>query len=219
MIQDGRVITGYNTDIEHKDQVFHVQTEDRGVENPVIESLIYMGGKIIAQRQYSYAWLLRQGYTEEAVQELVDSQHRKMGRDIRGGKYDPEGPPPFGAGIISNRTFDEVALEFIEEKLETEGIEVSVEEPPAPRAGELLVLEPMVTSDLTGRPVAGAAITVQARRAGSDRGVVLFEGKTGRKGHISAGVDLPGDYGGGILILHAKGLNGEDSIEWEIAKS
>ena len=38
------MITGFNTDVKYKGTVFHVQTEDKGVANPIIESLIYKGG-------------------------------------------------------------------------------------------------------------------------------------------------------------------------------
>src|SRR5262245_21768907 len=44
-----RVITGYNTDVKHGGKVFHVQTEDKGAKNPIIETLVYVGGgQIIA---------------------------------------------------------------------------------------------------------------------------------------------------------------------------
>jgi hypothetical protein len=38
------VITGFNTDIEHNGTVYHVQTEDKGLETPLILSLVYVGG-------------------------------------------------------------------------------------------------------------------------------------------------------------------------------
>jgi len=47
------VITGFNTDIKHGERVFHVQTEDRGLTNPVIESLVYVGGEILLRTQTS----------------------------------------------------------------------------------------------------------------------------------------------------------------------
>jgi hypothetical protein len=34
------MISGYNTDVRHLDVVFHVQTEDKGAVNPLIESLV-----------------------------------------------------------------------------------------------------------------------------------------------------------------------------------
>ena len=38
------MITGYNTDVRHGNRIFHVQTEDKGLGNPKIETLIYVGG-------------------------------------------------------------------------------------------------------------------------------------------------------------------------------
>ena len=38
------MITGYNTDVSHRDLVMHVQTEDKGLESATIESLVYVGG-------------------------------------------------------------------------------------------------------------------------------------------------------------------------------
>src|SRR5881397_2090814 len=148
------MITGYNTDIKRDERHYHVQTEDKGVDNPVIESLIYMGGKIVASRQYSYASLLRQGYSEKTVQDMLDCQHRKMMRDVRGGKYDPEGPPPFGAGIITERTFDDLVLEFIRSQAGSERLELVINEAPVPRAGTLLVLDLQVRSDVRNIPIA-----------------------------------------------------------------
>src|SRR5581483_577150 len=48
------MIFGFNTDVPGKDAVYHVQTEDRGAKNPVIESMIYVGGKILGRRRTPY---------------------------------------------------------------------------------------------------------------------------------------------------------------------
>src|SRR5205809_235221 len=47
------VITGFNTDIRHNDKVYHIQTEDKGLQNPYIESLVYVGGDILASEAES----------------------------------------------------------------------------------------------------------------------------------------------------------------------
>jgi hypothetical protein len=49
------VITGFNTDIKHNEKVYHIQTEDKGLQNPYIESLVYVGGEILASKKTSYA--------------------------------------------------------------------------------------------------------------------------------------------------------------------
>jgi hypothetical protein len=40
------MITGFNTDVKYRGVVYHVQTEDKGTTNPLIETLIYKGGEI-----------------------------------------------------------------------------------------------------------------------------------------------------------------------------
>ena len=55
------MITGYNTDVKHKSRVFHVQTEDKGAGNPCVESLVYVGGEILATRRMSYAEMAQKG--------------------------------------------------------------------------------------------------------------------------------------------------------------
>src|SRR4051794_22707590 len=35
------MITGYNTDVRYRERVFHVQTEDKGLQNPSIETVVY----------------------------------------------------------------------------------------------------------------------------------------------------------------------------------
>lgn len=217
MSQYPLVITGYNTDIKHSDRVYHVQTEDKGLGNPTIESLIYMGGKILTSRQYSYAWMLRQGYDENALQEFVDAQHRKMIRDIRGGKFDPEGPPPFGAGIITERGFDEVVLEFLGGEAAAERLELVVQGKPSPRAGDLLVLELVVRGEATSRPLAGAALSVRATAAGG-RSVSLFEGQTDAAGRARAGIDIPRELGGGTLEIEATSPRGSDGTRLQICE-
>lgn len=82
------MITGYNTDIRHNDVVFHVQTEDKGEKNPYIESLVYVGGQVLASRRASYTDLLESGHGDKAVLARMEKQHRAMIAAIRRGKLD-----------------------------------------------------------------------------------------------------------------------------------
>ena len=54
------MLTGYNTDIRHGEVVLHVQTEDKGRENPAIETVIYLKGQVLAARRTPYAKLLEE---------------------------------------------------------------------------------------------------------------------------------------------------------------
>jgi hypothetical protein len=82
------MITGYNTDVRHWDLVLHVQTEDRGLDNPIIESVVYVRGQVLATKRSNYAHLLEAGKTEEDIARLMEHQHRTILAAIRAGKFD-----------------------------------------------------------------------------------------------------------------------------------
>lgn len=82
------MITGFNTDVKHKNRVFHIQTEDKGEANPFVESLVYVGGEILATKRTSYAEIMGDGADEHAVQDLMEQQHRTMIAAIQRGRFD-----------------------------------------------------------------------------------------------------------------------------------
>jgi hypothetical protein len=82
------VITGFNTDIRHNDKVYHIQTEDKGVQNPYIESLVYVGGEILASKKTSYAEQLKTGVDDKWIGGLMEQQHRTMIAAIKRGRFD-----------------------------------------------------------------------------------------------------------------------------------
>ena len=83
------MITGFNTDVKHAERVYHVQTEDRGVANPVIESLVYVGGEILLSKKSPYKDLITGDRVDEkALREMMDLQHRRVIEAIRRGRLD-----------------------------------------------------------------------------------------------------------------------------------
>jgi hypothetical protein len=80
------VITGFNTDIEHGGVVYHVQTEDKGLDSPIILSLVYVGGTILASKRSPYADLIEQGFSDEALAERLKRQHRLICAAINSGR-------------------------------------------------------------------------------------------------------------------------------------
>lgn len=97
------MITGFNTDIRHGDRVFHVQTEDRGLGNPIVESLVYVGGQILLSKRSPYADLVIDGKPDEkAVRQLMDLQHRRIIEAIRRGRFDasPSSAPSSETGPV-----------------------------------------------------------------------------------------------------------------------
>ncbi|HSE32514.1 MAG TPA: hypothetical protein VLA93_13160 [Pyrinomonadaceae bacterium] len=80
------MITGFNTDIEYEGVVYHVQTEDKGLDSPVILSLVYAGGAILASKRSPYEDLIREGYSDEALAERLMRQHRLICAAIHTGR-------------------------------------------------------------------------------------------------------------------------------------
>lgn len=82
------MITGYNNDIKHRGSVFHVQTEDKGEASAWIESLIYVGGRILARKRATYKQLLEGDGDKAGIAKLMERQHRLMIQQIRDGRFD-----------------------------------------------------------------------------------------------------------------------------------
>jgi hypothetical protein len=82
------VITGFNTDIEHAGVVYHVQTEDKGLETPLILSLVYSGGAILASKRARYEDLIASGFSDEALSERLIRQHKLICAAIHAGRIE-----------------------------------------------------------------------------------------------------------------------------------
>ena len=83
-----KAVTGFNHNIKHKGRVYHVQTEDSGVNNPHIITHLFVGGNILASKKTSYADILNAENLQEVVRELMEEQHKEMLRNLINGVYD-----------------------------------------------------------------------------------------------------------------------------------
>jgi hypothetical protein len=88
IFSETRVITGYNTDVEHDGVVYHVQTEDKGIGAPVILSLVYVGGAILASKRSPYDDLVTSGFDERMLVERLQRQHRLICAAIHAGRIE-----------------------------------------------------------------------------------------------------------------------------------
>lgn len=82
------MITGFNTDIEFEGVTYHVQTEDKGLSTPIILSLVYDRGTILASKRLPYDDLLENGFDENQLAERLQRQHRLMCAAIQAGRID-----------------------------------------------------------------------------------------------------------------------------------
>ncbi|HEX5874966.1 MAG TPA: hypothetical protein VFY60_09990 [Pyrinomonadaceae bacterium] len=125
------MITGFNTDIEHDGVVYHVQTEDKGLDTPIILSLVYTGGTILASKRSPYEDLIAEGFSDEALAERLKRQHRLICAAIHSGRIDD-------LKKMSGRRVTEAATPVHEETFELEIEETApVSAPPVEEAFEI----------------------------------------------------------------------------------
>ncbi len=78
--------SGFNTDVRVGEQVFHVQTEDRGPSHPVIDTAVYQNGRVLLRRSSSYQEFAASAeFTAEGVRQRVEEQHRTIIQELRAG--------------------------------------------------------------------------------------------------------------------------------------
>jgi len=97
------VITGFNTDIQHGGVTYHVQTEDKGLDAPLILTLVYVGGAIIASKRTPYEDLLASGFDEKALTERLQRQHKLICAAIRAGRIADLKRMGAGGGVERDR--------------------------------------------------------------------------------------------------------------------
>ena len=130
------MIPGFNHNVRYKGILYHVQTEDSGVDNPVITTLLYKSGTILSSKRTSYSDILNSDKMDEVVKEIMKEQHKMMLYDLKNGVFDgdkempkvdiPEDVPEtieelettgeeldFGDGVISEKSLDEVILDYL----------------------------------------------------------------------------------------------------------
>lgn len=82
--------TGYNQNVLFRGELYHVQTEDGGKANPVVTTLLFKGGSVLASKKVSYAELPSSEGLGAAVRSLMTEQHAAMLRDLKAGLFHKE---------------------------------------------------------------------------------------------------------------------------------
>ncbi len=86
------MLVGYNTNVPFKGKLYHVQTEDNGLNNPIIITLLYFKGTILASKKTRYAHLSSSPDYKEKVRELMKEQHKSMMKELIRGNHTADIP-------------------------------------------------------------------------------------------------------------------------------
>jgi hypothetical protein len=92
-------LLGYNNNVRHKNRVFHIQTEDSGINHPHIITHLFMdGGRILKSVKKSYAEHVGNDGMNDVVRQMMKEQHKAMFIALRDGQFDhlvdPNAAPP-----------------------------------------------------------------------------------------------------------------------------
>lgn len=232
------MITGYNTDVRHNDVVFHVQTEDKGQGNPTIESLVYVGGQVLATKRASYADLLSEGKDDKSILALMDHQHRTMIAAIRHGKFDerlmalsgmrpvaggaeprstsgayPVAEAPAPAARSAERSLDQVILEYLTNEADQEQLLLVFDGEPSLQRGGTSTVVLRTSSSKSGGPIAGAQVAVKMISTIAEPRL-LSRGSTDEQGTIRLSFEIPAMVRGtAALIISAASTIGRAELK------
>jgi hypothetical protein len=231
------VITGFNTDIKHNDKVYHIQTEDKGLANPYIESLVYVGGEILASKKTSYAEQAKTGVDEKWIGGLMEQQHRTMIAAIKRGRFDGPvdqtgGVPRPGAPTIAaphpeesaatgveappipdEKTLDQVILDYLESEAESEHLELSLLTQAEFFAGTAVELRVATKKSISQNPIAAASIEVRVIST-VEPPRVIYRGKTAADGTATVRCTIPAfREGTAAVIISAQSTIGNDEVK------
>lgn len=78
---------GHNSNVTVAGETYHVQTEERGAAQALIDTTVYLRGRVLHRRTNSFSDLLPlNSEREQALRLRVDTQHRSVVDEIRSGK-------------------------------------------------------------------------------------------------------------------------------------
>lgn len=106
---------GYNTDIKYRKEVFHIQTEDKGQGNPLIETLVYLHGEILLSRRISYAHLLQVAEKTKKIKSVMKSQHDQIIAELKEGRFSHL--MSMDTQDIEDQTLDEMVLQYLSDEI------------------------------------------------------------------------------------------------------
>jgi len=105
------MIIGFNTDIKYRNEVFHIQTEDKGENNPTVETLVYHQGEILLSRRTSYGHLKDAPNKHKKIKEIMKTQHNEVISDLKKGKF--LHLLSLETQQIEDKSLDELVIEYL----------------------------------------------------------------------------------------------------------
>lgn len=145
-----RAQVGFNNNVKYGGLVFHIQTEDSGLDKPhIITHLFADGGRIIKSHKRIYADAVKRDDVAKYVRALMKGQHMEMALMLREGKFDEviAGRALGGMHTLEHepRTAEKLATKK-EERVEAAPAARSLPPPPPPQVADTSELSKLVAA-------------------------------------------------------------------------
>ena len=189
-------VFGFNTDVKVGKTVFHVQTEDRGAGNPVLDTTIYVKGRVLAKRGTSYQeFLASPDFNQSELHAMLERQHKQFIEEVRAGKL---------AEMVQ-----------LEPAPAASGISVQLLNPATFLKGTTASLEVGVTRRGAATPVDKATVRVLLHTGAPQP--FQFETPVDPSGKASLQFHMPRlGPGGAELVIQASAADGQDEIKYTL---
>jgi hypothetical protein len=215
------VITGYNTDVDYDGVTYHVQTEDKGLQTPMILTLLYVGGAILASKRTPYDDLVTSGFDEDALRKRLERQHKLVCAAVHAGRIeelkrmgDRESPAAQNdAESSSSEPAPETVTQPPDDQIligaDEQGFTVKLLGEPDLRGGNTVTLRLAVGRIIDCRlnPVTGAHVKI--RTLGTTFSPTSVAAVTDQNGVAEVAVSLPAFQSGRAAILVKAEAGGE----------
>lgn len=209
---DEHMLFGHNTDVKAGDTVFHVQTEDRGTANALIDTTVYCRGRVLHRRTNNYIDLLPlDPGREEVLRKRIGDQHRAVTEEIRGGALHLV-PPPMSVQEKPASSRAESAAHS--HAVPTPALAIELINAKTWLAGKRANLHIAVRKKQNGEAVAGALLTARIDGAAN---VTEFSTETGADGQARLEFEMPRLAGAEpVLVIEASQSDSKAQLKFQL---
>lgn len=228
------VLTGYNTDIEYSGTTYHVQTEDKGRANPMVESLVYTSGEILYNRRTPYHDLIKEDVDNEAIATLMERQHRNIVEAVRVGGVGrltgaieiaaddttaTGGEPRRSSEQTEEPSLDQVILDYLEAQRGRAHLMLRAVGEHNFSYGSTTTVNVMAVDSLAQAPQPGVRVVVLFKSTAEPRRLVLAEGLSDEAGRFEAEARIPAFAGGtSAVVITAESELGQSEMKHIVHK-
>lgn len=168
---------GYNHNIPHRGRLYHVQTEDSGIDKAHIFTHAFYDGTIIASKKVDYADRVGEDELDPVIIGMMQDSHKAMIRSLRHGEFDEKivaviGEHPAADNKPATEAAQAQAAEAIERparRPEPQPRDVEPQGPPLQPGRPGPTVDPSLSHPVFASPEARAQVAASAAGHGQQR--------------------------------------------------